>query len=63
MAGDVHGRGHVWQGCAQQGGICGRGGMLGRGACMQEMATEVGSMHPTGIHSCFSMILHRLTYL
>ena len=47
----VHGRGgracmaegHVWQGHAWQ------------GACVVKMATEVGSTHPTGMHSCLMM--------
>ena len=28
-------------------------GMHGRGVCAGEMATETGSTHPTGMHSCF----------
>ena len=48
--------GHVWQGvCMAEGeGACmPGGGMHGRGACVAgEMATAVGSMHPTGMHSC-----------
>ena len=45
MAGGVHGRGHVWHG----GGVC------GRGVCAEEMATEVGGTHPTGMHSCWNL--------
>ena len=55
--------GYVWQGgmhgrgCAWQGGMCG-GGHAWWGACVAvvcmagEMATAVGSTHPTGMHSC-----------
>ena len=43
----------TWQGCVHGGGICG-GGMHGREARMAgETATEVGSTHPTGMHSCY----------
>ena len=43
----IHGGQHAWQ------GVCGA-----EGACMQERwPTEVGSMHPTGIHSCFCTAL------
>ena len=31
--GDMHGRGHAWQGCAWSGGMCG-GGVHGRGVCV-----------------------------
>ena len=61
MARGMHGRGHVWQGgmhgrgCASQ-GACMAGGMCGRAVCVVgvagEMAIAVGSMHPTGMHSC-----------
>ena len=51
MVGGICGRGHAWQG----GDMHSReGGMHGRGACMAgETATEVGSTHPTGMHSCY----------
>ena len=49
----VHrGVGHVWQGNAWQGGVCGRGGM-----CAGEMATEAGGTHPTEMHSCFKTMM------
>ena len=45
--GDVRGKwGHAWQG-----GPCVAGG--GGGMHAGDMATEVGSTQPTGIHSCF----------
>ena len=44
--GGMHGRGHVWWGHVCQ-GVCAGGGM-----CAEEMATEVGGIHPTGMHSC-----------
>ena len=50
----MHGIGCVWQ------GVC----MHGRGACVSlgmyagEMATEVDSMHPTGMHSCSIDVLN-----
>ena len=54
--GGMHGRGaclaggHAWQGaCMAKGGIHGKGGMR---AC----ATEAGSTHPTGMHSCSKVI-------
>ena len=39
--------------------MCGRGGVHARGVCMQgvyagEMATEVVSTPPTGMHSCYT---------
>ena len=62
MAGDVHGRGHAWQGGVHGGGMHGRGGhawqggMYGRRACMAgKMAIAVGSMHPTGMDSCLAL--------
>ena len=50
VVGGMHGRG----GACMAVGVCGRGVcMHGRGACVaREMATEVRSMHPTGMHSC-----------
>ena len=36
---------HVWQGACVAGGVAG------------EMVTEVGSMHPTGMHSYFGLSL------
>ena len=48
MAGGMHGRG-----CACQEGMCGRGLHAG------EMAIEVSSMHPTGMHSCSNLISQR----
>ena len=57
MVGGMHGRG-AWQGLCMAGGMHGREGMHGRGACMAgEMATAVDSTHPTGMHSCFSIVL------
>ena len=48
--GGMHGRGHVWQ------GACMAGGMHERAVCVVgvvgEMAIAVGSIHPTGMHSC-----------
>ena len=45
--GGVHDGGHAWQ-----------GGMHGRGVCMTgEMATAAGGTHPTGMHSCSTIIL------
>ena len=38
------------------GGMCDKGGMHGRGACVaRQTATAADSMHPTGMHSCFSV--------
>ena len=67
--GDVHGKGgmqcggggHVWQR-----GACMAGGMHSRGSgrgdmCAGEMATEVGGMQPTGMHSCFHSNLYKNT--
>ena len=39
MAGNMHGGGHAWQGVCMEG----------------EMATAADGMHPTGMHSCFSI--------
>ena len=52
MAGGVHGRGgHAWK--REGEGVC-----MAGGACMTgEMATTAGSMHPTGMHSCSTIIL------
>ena len=52
LVGDVHGR-----------GAC----VAGEGACVaREMATAVGSTHPTGMHSCFFNIstlkVHKCRY-
>ena len=52
MVGGMLGEGgHVWQG-----GMHGKGGVHGRGGggsyVAGEMATNVGSTHPTGMHSC-----------
>ena len=49
MVGVVHGGRHARQGaCVAMGG----------GACMAgETATAVGSMHPTGMHSCWRLFL------
>ena len=44
------GGGHAgcsWQGACVVGGVAGGGGVAG------EMATVVGGMHTTGMHSCF----------
>ena len=56
----MHGRGHVWQEACMAGGMCGRGhawqGVCMKGQCVWwvagEMAIAVGSIHPTGMHSC-----------
>ena len=32
--------------------MCKAEGMHGRGVCVGETATEAGSTHPTGMHSC-----------
>ena len=61
----VHGRGcawwggHVWQGLGVH--VWQMACMAG-GVIAGEMATEVGGMYPTGMHSCFSkfQILSRL---
>ena len=59
VGGGIHGTGCAWQWVCMAGGGCVVGGhvwqgdMCGRGACMQEMATEVSGMHPTGMHSCY----------
>ena len=46
--GSVHGGGHAWQ----EGGHVWQGG-----ACMAgKMAIAAGSMHPTGMHSCFTSV-------
>ena len=64
--GGKHGRGHVcWGPCVSRAGwytwqgVHGRGaGGVWQGACMVgvvnagETATEAGSKHPTGMHSC-----------
>ena len=46
--GGMLGRGHAWQ----------RGAYMAKGACMHvgETATEAGSTHPTGMHSCSKVI-------
>ena len=58
VTGGMHDRGHTYWGdmcgigCAWQLGPCMAGGG-GGGTCMtREMATEVGSTRPTGMHSC-----------
>ena len=65
MAGGMHGKGCAWQGGAcVAGGVHGTGACMTRdmcdgghawqGACMAgETAIAVGSMHPTGMHSCY----------
>ena len=53
--GSMHGRGHASQGHVWHGGMHGRG-MRGRSSCMQEMATEAGGTHPTGMHFCIKII-------
>ena len=72
MAWGIHsGRGHVWQRACVAEGMCGRGhvwqgacmmgSVHGRGMCdegmAEKMATAVGSMHPTGMHSCFCLMV------
>ena len=62
------GEGRAWHGVCMAGGMCGRGcpagghvwqGVVhgawqgGHAWCTEKMATEVGSMHPTGMYSCF----------
>ena len=46
--GGMLGRGHAWQ----------RGAYMAKGACVHvgETATEAGSTHPTGMHSCSKVI-------
>ena len=41
--------GHAWQGACVARGVCGGGAW--------QMATETGSMHPTGMHSCVMLFL------
>ena len=57
MAGGVHGRG-----ACMVGGVHGRGHeWWGWGACMAgETATAAGGTHPTGMHSCYIIILYNL---
>ena len=51
--GGVHGGGHAWWG----------GGMCGRGACMAgETATAAEGTHPTGLHSCLSLLPLQLSF-
>ena len=48
-------RGRAWQGaCVARG--CVAGGMRGKGGGLHagETATEAGSTHPTGMHSCLT---------
>ena len=60
VAGGMHGGGHAWQGgiwwwgvCGGSGGVCVAGARAWQGVCVAgEMATAVGSTHPTGMHSC-----------
>ena len=61
-------QGHVWQGGSCMAvGMHGRGcawqGGHGRGMCAGDMATGVGGMHPTGMHSVkikSSLLDHKL---
>ena len=50
--GDMHDKeGHAWQrGCV--GGMHGKAACVARGVHAREMATEAGTTHPTGMHSC-----------
>ena len=65
MVGSVCLEGHVWYFIAcMVGGMCGRGHVGGGSVCMAgghvwtgQMATTVGGMHPTGMHSCLKIIL------
>ena len=41
--GGMHGRGHIWEGHVRLGA-----------SVAGEMATAAGSMHLTGMHSCFN---------
>ena len=60
MVGGMHGRGDVWRGTCVAGGMHGRGACMAGGACVaRETATAVGSMHPTGMHSCFQGMFTR----
>ena len=58
VPGGMHGGGG-WGACVVGGGgVCGRGGMCGRGACMAgETATAADGTHPTGMHSCYQLIM------
>ena len=64
----MHGRG---RGCTWQVGACmARGTMSGGGGAFVvggmhagDMATEVGSTQPTGIHSCFLYVCFLLLYI
>ena len=66
--------GHFWGACmAGVGGVCGQGGMHGQGVCgpggvhacipctpPKDMAGQCpGSMHPTGMYSCFPSIFSK----
>ena len=45
---------YVWKGGQNGRGACMAGAKCGEGACVEEkMAIAAGSMHPTGMHSCF----------
>ena len=53
MVGVVHGKGACMDGACMDGACMARGYAWQRGACVAgEMATSVGSTHPTGMHSC-----------
>ena len=51
----------AWQrrgGCAWQEGMHGRRDLHGNGdVCAGETATEAGGTHPTGMHSCYFIII------
>ena len=50
----MHGKGaYGGGGCVVVVGVCVTGGHAWQGVCVAgEMATAVGSTHPTGMHSC-----------
>ena len=50
--GDAWQRGVCGWGHARQGGMCGMGPCMAGGGGGGETATEAGSTHPTGMHSC-----------
>ena len=62
MAGVIHGtggmcgRGHVSQGMCVAGEACVGGGEGGRACVAGETATAANSTHPTGMHSCDTVL-------
>ena len=60
--GDVRGKwGHAWQGGAAC--VAGGGAFVVGGMQAGDMATEVGSTQPTGMHSCFLYVSFLLLYI